>query len=202
MSFKNRPRLIANTSCSTKLFTDDLRELARLAELEKRTASDILRELAHEALRTRRLRAIGRDEAADFYRQLYRELLQEGLQPMLAQLGQLHTSLQETLPVAATPSGGLVEAKRDRSDDRWQRAHFALSVQLLRHLLATENFGRVLTTIGMQRDQLSEAEVQAQLAVSDTAAGRDAQQILQQLLAEYRLINAPTGAENHPPTGA
>lgn len=54
----------------------------------------------------------------------------------------------------------------------------------------------------MQRDQLSEAEVHAQLAVSDTAAGRDAQQILQQLLAEYRLASAPTGAENHPPSGA
>jgi hypothetical protein len=100
MLFKNRPRLIANTSCSTKLFTDDLRELARLAELEKRTASDILRELAHEALRTRRLRVIGRDEAADFYRQLYRELLQEGLQPLLTQLGQLQTWMQETLTVS------------------------------------------------------------------------------------------------------
>lgn len=82
------------------------------------------------------------------WQKFYRELLQEGLQPLVAQLGQLRTSSQETLTVAATPSGGLVEAKRDRSDNRWQRAHFALSVQLLRHLLATENFSRVLQRSG------------------------------------------------------
>jgi len=46
----------------TKLFVDDLREVGNLSRDEEKSRSDVIRELVHEALRQRRLRALGRRE--------------------------------------------------------------------------------------------------------------------------------------------
>lgn len=62
MPKKGRPRLVASKASGTKLFVDDLREVVKLSETEPRkTISDTLRELVHEALINRRLQAFKRD---------------------------------------------------------------------------------------------------------------------------------------------
>ena len=63
MPIKGRPRLVANQASGTKLFVDDLREVIKLSQTEPRkTISDTLRELVHEALVNRRLQAFKRDQ--------------------------------------------------------------------------------------------------------------------------------------------
>ena len=63
MPKKGRPRLVASKASGTKLFVDDLREVIKLSETEPRkTISDTLRELVHEALVNRRLQAFKRDQ--------------------------------------------------------------------------------------------------------------------------------------------
>ncbi len=63
MPIKGRPRLVASQASGTKLFVDDLREVIKLSQTEPRkTISDTLRELVHEALVNRRLQAFRRDQ--------------------------------------------------------------------------------------------------------------------------------------------
>lgn len=63
MPIKGRPRLVAKQASGTKLFVDDLREVIKLSQSEPRkTISDTLRELVHEALVNRRLHAFKRDQ--------------------------------------------------------------------------------------------------------------------------------------------
>ena len=63
MPIKGRPRLVASQASGTKLFVDDLREVIKLSQTEPRkTISDTLRELVHEALVNRRLQAFKRDQ--------------------------------------------------------------------------------------------------------------------------------------------
>ena len=63
MPIKGRPRLVARQASGTKLFVDDLREVIKLSQTEPRkTISDTLRELVHEALVNRRLQAFKRDQ--------------------------------------------------------------------------------------------------------------------------------------------
>lgn len=65
MPIKGRPRLVASQASGTKLFVDDLREVIKLSQTEPRkTISDTLRELVHEALVNRRLQAFKRDQQA------------------------------------------------------------------------------------------------------------------------------------------
>ena len=62
MPRQGRPRIISRKASGTKLYVDDLREAVRLVKVEGESLSDVIRSLVHEALRSRRLRAIGRDE--------------------------------------------------------------------------------------------------------------------------------------------
>lgn len=63
MPIKGRPRLVARQASGTKLFVDDLREVIKLSQTEPRkTISDTLRELVHEALVNRRRQAFQRDQ--------------------------------------------------------------------------------------------------------------------------------------------
>ncbi|MBS1808792.1 MAG: hypothetical protein JST84_11415 [Acidobacteria bacterium] len=64
MPIKGRPRLVASQASGTKLFVDDLREVIKLSQTEPRkTISDTLRELVHEALVNRRRQAFHRDQS-------------------------------------------------------------------------------------------------------------------------------------------
>ncbi len=86
MPIRNRPRLVASTSSTTKLFVDDLREVSSLSHDEGKSRSDVIRELVHEALRQRRLRALGRDESENHVRKIYQETVAEAVEPLMKEL--------------------------------------------------------------------------------------------------------------------
>jgi hypothetical protein len=170
MPFKDRPRLVAKDPCTTKLYTDDLREVVHLAQREKRTVSDLIRELAHEALRDRRLRAIGRDE---------RELLSKRdssseAEAIAAQVAQGQAELKELFAVLTVQ----------------QQAQWTLNGLTFEHQLATEKIAQILMMIGMQRDQLSGAEIQSQLAQLTAQTQQQAAQIRQAIAAKFTLSKA------------
>lgn len=103
MPIKGRPRLVASQASGTKLFVDDLREVLKLSNTEPRkTISDTLRELVHEALVNRRRQAFQRDqEEAQLAEQSIakHELinLQESLTKLAAQAHPLQPLLTEIL---------------------------------------------------------------------------------------------------------
>ena len=170
MPYKDRPRLVAKNPCTTKLFTDDLREVVHLAQREKRTVSDLIRELAHEALRDRRLRALGRDE---------RELISK------------RDSSSEAEAIAAQVAQGQAELKELLTAlTAQQQAQWTVNGLMFEHQLATEKIAQILMMIGMQRDQLSGAEIQSQLAQLTAQTQQQAVQIRQAIAAKFTLSKA------------
>lgn len=99
MPIKGRPRLVASQASGTKLFVDDLREVIKLSQTEPRkTISDTLRELVHEALVNRRLQAFKRDqqEAQRAEQSIARNELKE-IKDALAKLASQQLPLQPLL---------------------------------------------------------------------------------------------------------
>lgn len=194
MPVRGRPRLISSKPNMTKLYVDDLREVVKLAAAENKTMSDLIRELVHEAFRYRRLHAFAQDEGESQLRKLYQSAVQTGvetgLQPVQEQLAQL----QQMLDALAAQNSAAGTASGARKDDRFSQAQLALSAQLLRRLLVTENVAKVLMTVGMQRDQLGAEEIQAQLAIPEETAHAETQQFMQKLLADYRLVKVENRA--------
>ncbi len=192
MPVRGRPRLIADKPNSTKLFVDDVREVVRLSQLEKKTISDLIRELVHEAFRYRRLQALARDGGESEIRKLYQAAMQTSLQPVLEQL----TQLQQMLDSLTVQNQPLREPVPARPNDRMGAAQLACSSQLLRRVLVTENFVKVLLTVGMQRDHFGAEEIQSQLALPEAAARAETQQFMERLWAEYRLVPPVAAPEN------
>jgi hypothetical protein len=73
-----------------KLYVDDLREVSALSRSENRHRSEIIRELVHEALRLRRLRAIGRDEGENYIRRIHQEAIEQGVNPVISAIADVH----------------------------------------------------------------------------------------------------------------
>jgi hypothetical protein len=94
MPRKGRPRLVSSKASGTKLFVDDLREVIKLAQVEGRgTISDIIRDLVHEALAYRRVRAMGRDANEDPFRRVYEQAITTGISPLESELKQIKETL-------------------------------------------------------------------------------------------------------------
>lgn len=205
MPSKNRPRLVASSSSSTKLFVDDLREVARLTSAEGKTQSDIIRELVHEALRLRRLQAIGRDAGEDYLRRIQQQAITEGLSPVLQELTELRALM--TNPLARTKAEPHTPVDHHQNDEklgsatangtRSSRVQVLLTMQVLRRLFITENVVKVLMTVGMQRDNLSAVEIKEQLALQDETGLQQAQQLIQQILPESQPTPLPDNHESH-----
>jgi hypothetical protein len=70
---------------STRLAKDDLRDVRSLVTATKKTEAHVLRELVHEALKTRRLRRAGRDETTAPVRDAQREIVRDELADLKAQ---------------------------------------------------------------------------------------------------------------------
>jgi hypothetical protein len=83
---RRRPPTKAARVSSTRLAKDDLRDVRSLVSATKKTEAAILRELVHEALKTRRLRQAGRDETTAPVRDAQREIVRDELAELKAQL--------------------------------------------------------------------------------------------------------------------
>ncbi len=186
MPVKGRPRLVSHQANTTKLFVDDRREVIALSTSEKKCVSDVIRELVHEALRTRRFRAFGRDEGDEFIRNLHRETIAEGVNPMIAELGVLRQTV-ESFPARMTEEMRPVIAKATQNE----QAILEIISQVLSHVMISQHIGKVLATIAMQKDNLTPDQVKAQLGSQQQAGALQARTITEKILAHYALLMPP-----------
>lgn len=178
MPIRNRPRLVASTSSTTKLFVDDLREVGSLSRDEEKSRSDVIRELVHEALRQRRLRALGRDEGENHVRKIYQETVAEAVAPAIKELAKLRQQL------AIVTAQSEESAKLDSTTKNYEMVLTLLS-HLLHQSIVTENVVKVLMTIGMQKDGVDSEEIRKQLAVQDETGMQQARELIQKLPRDY-----------------
>ena len=178
MPIRNRPRLVASTSSTTKLFVDDLREVSSLSHDEGKSRSDVIRELVHEALRQRRLRALGRDESENHVRKIYQETVAEAVEPLMKDFSDLR---QQLAIVAAESEDNVKSDITAKASD----AMLTLLSHLLRRSVVTESIAKVLMTIGMQKDGVSAEEIRKQLAVQDDAGMQQARELIQKLPGDF-----------------
>lgn len=174
MPIRNRPRLVASTSSTTKLFVDDLREVGNLSRDEEKSRSDVIRELVHEALRQRRLRAIGRDEGENHVRKIYQETVAEAVEPLMKEFA----DLRQQLAIMAAQSE---ESKKPDGSTKNYEVMLTLLSHLLRRSIVTDNVVKVLMTIGMQKDGVDSEEIRKQLAVQDETGMQQARELIQKL---------------------
>lgn len=180
MPVKGRPRLVSHQANTTKLFVDDRREVIALSTSEKKCISDVIRELVHEALRVRRHRAFGRDEGENFIRDIHRETIAEGINPVIAELA----DLRQKLETFSSPS---------------EQAILAIVSHILSHVMISEHVAKVLARIAMQKDNLTPDQVKAQLATQNHAGALQAKTITEKILAQYALalsVDANQNPEN------
>jgi hypothetical protein len=180
---RNRPRLVASSSSTAKLFVDDLREVAALSNAENKCRSDIIRELVHEALRQRRLRAIGRDEGENYVRRVHQEAIAEGLAPLMNGIAELHRTVESVPEKCASE----VRPLGDASLGKRLEALLGLMAHLLQRAVVTENVVKVLMTIGMQKDDLSPEEIKRQLAGHDETGLRQSQDLMKKVFGDQHL---------------
>ncbi len=178
MPIRNRPRLVASTSSTTKLFVDDLWEVSSLSRDEEKSRSDVIRELVHEALRQRRLRALGRDESENHVRKIYQETVAEAVEPLLKEFADLR---QQLVIVTAQSEDSAKPDTTAKSSD----VMLALLSHLLRRSTVTESIVKVLMTIGMQKDGVSAEEIKKQLALQDEMGMQQARELIQKLPGDY-----------------
>ena len=192
MPTRGRPRLISKEPNTTKLFTDYRRELIALSSNEKKSMSIVIRELVHEALRERRLRAIGRDESKDFGGGIHLETITEIINPLATEIAILRQTIE-------TFSGNSVREQRSSETlpSATEQATLAIVRMLLGRTMVTENLGRILVTVGMQRDNIKEDEIQKLLSNQEQNGHRQAEAIAQKILSQFDLPDAnETGAKD------
>jgi hypothetical protein len=165
---------------------DDLREVGNLSRDEEKCRSDVIRELVHEALRQRRLRALGRDESENHVRKIYQETVAEAVEPLMKGFN----DLRQQLAVVAAQSEDSTE-----SDITAKTGDMLLTLlsNLLRRSAVTESIVKVLMTIGMQKDGVSAEEIRKQLAVQDETGMQQARELIQKLSGDYPRVILPEG---------
>jgi len=157
---------------------DDLREVSNLSRDEGKSRSDVIRELVHEALRQRRLRALGRDESENHVRKIYQETIAESVEPLLKGFA----DLRQTLAIAAAQSE---DGARAGIATKTGDVLLTLLSHLLRQSAVTESIVKVLMTVGMQKDGVGAEEIRKQLAMQDETGAQQARELIQKLPGDY-----------------
>ena len=157
---------------------DDLREVSNLSRDEEKCRSDVIRELVHEALRQRRLRALGRDEGENYVRKIHQETVAEAVEPLMKEFADLRQQL--AIVTAQSEESTNLDATTKNCE-----VMLTLLSHLLRRSIVTDNMVKVLMTIGMQKDGVSSEEIRKQLAVQDETAMQQARELIQKLPGDY-----------------
>lgn len=169
MPNKGRNRLIASKASGTKLFVDDLREVTKLTQTEHKTASDVIRELVHEALVTRRQRAIGRDEEENHLRQLHQQAITAGVSSLEKEIKRIGEIVGKFAPNGQSQSHAAVTSKPIVQTLLTEVLGFTMATEIKTHLLL-QNF---LLSRG-----LSEESAQALIAEHEAKSRRQTEQII------------------------
>jgi hypothetical protein len=140
MPRKGRVRLISNKASGTKLFIDDLREVIRLAELERRgTISDCIRDLVHEALAYRRVRAMGRDATEEPLRRIHQQAISAGINPLEIEIREMKEMIRK-LTLGIHSNGNHARENPSRiSPPLTEIIGFTVAIEMKVHLLL-QNF--------------------------------------------------------------
>jgi hypothetical protein len=177
MPVKGRNRLVASKTSGTKLFVDDLREVSKLTQTEHKTASDLIRELVHEALVTRRQRAIGRDEEENHLRQLHQQAITAGvssLEKEIKRIGEI---------VGKFASNGHQQLSATVTNKQSSSAMVqSLLTEVLGFTMATEIKTHLLLQNFLLSRGLSEESVQALIAEHEAKSRQQTEQIITGLL--------------------
>lgn len=174
MPIKKRARLVASSPSTSKLFVDDLREIAALARAENQSSSYVIRELVHEALRIRRLRAIGRDEGEEYVRKIHREAVAEGVTTVTSAISELHQLMEQSSVESRSSAANITGL-------------LASSVaQLLQRVIVTENAIKTLMRIGMEKDNLGPEEIKKHLLNYEEMAVRQSQAFVKRIIGGDR----------------
>jgi hypothetical protein len=97
---RRRP-LLAKLTSSTKLYADDYKTVDSLAAAWGETPAGVIRVIVHDWLRSQRVRALGRDEAAEQVRAVYERVVSEQVAPLAAAV----RGLKDLLENRASPQG-------------------------------------------------------------------------------------------------
>lgn len=184
MPFKGRPRHIATKACGTKLFTDDLREVAKLTELEQKTTSDVLRDLVHEALVTRRQRAMGRDEDENYLRRLHQQAIEAALRPLERAIERRFRDLAELIaPGSEADAGKRSLAEMLQAQEKsWERAFSFLTEVLGFSMTAEMKTYLILQNLLIGRG-LDENSARGLIAEHEAGTRQQTEKIVGQLLS-------------------
>lgn len=173
MPVRGRNRLIASKASGTKLFIDDLREVTKLTQTEHKTASDLLRELVHESLVTRRQRAIGRDEEENHLRQLHQQAISFGVSSLEKEIKRLSEMVSQ-LAISGSDS---VNPKNAKSE-----ALQTLLTEILGFTITTEMKTHLLLQNFLLHRGLSEESVQQIITEHEAKSREQTEQIVVGLL--------------------
>ena len=140
MPRKGRVRLISNKASGTKLFVDDLREVIRLAEVERRgTISDCIRDLVHEALAYRRVRAMGRDATEEPLRRIHQQAISAGINPLEIEIREIKEMIRKLTPAGHLNGDPTKENPNRISPPLTEIIGFTVAIEMKVHLLL-QNF--------------------------------------------------------------
>src|SRR5262245_2539376 len=96
MPRKGRPRLVSSKASGIKRFVDDLRTVIKHAKAAgPGTITDASRELVHEALANRRLRAMERDAAEEPLRRIHPQARSAGIGTLEVEIKEIKETLRK-----------------------------------------------------------------------------------------------------------
>lgn len=173
MPVRGRNRLIASKASGTKLFVDDLREVTKLTQTEHKTTSDLLRELVHESLVTRRQRAMGRDEEENHLRQLHQQAISTGVSSLEKEIKRLSEMVSQLAAPISDPA-----ASKPAQIDAMQ----TLLTEVLGFTITTEMKTHLLLQNFLLHRGLSEESVQTLIAEHEAKSREQTEQIVVGLL--------------------
>jgi hypothetical protein len=188
---KQNRRLISSRSIGVRPFLDDLREMSRLCENPaNETVTELARTLIHEALRTRRLRAIS-DAGGE---KPERQFFADAVKPLREELSEVQRLITESQSNAV-----LLDAlqKMQTSLAAWQeqqghegrvtQALYTLIVQALGYSMMTERETRLLLEGELAAQRKTPEQVKSLLANLEEKSHEETDQAVFKILREHRL---------------
>lgn len=90
---RGKKRRISKSTCSTKLYEDDYKDILSTVKAQGSNESEVIREIISEWYRAKRVEALGQVEGDPITRRIYQRMLEEHLDPFLERISKIQTSL-------------------------------------------------------------------------------------------------------------
>ncbi|MEP7342633.1 MAG: hypothetical protein ABI977_33200 [Acidobacteriota bacterium] len=192
---KQNRRLISSRSIGVRPFLDDLREMSRLCDPPgKETVTELARTLIHEALRTRRLRAVSDGEGASDVQNPGRQFFTDALNPLRENLSEVRRIVSEfqsnavLLDVIQKMQNSLAGWQEQQGQEgRVMQALYTLIVQALGYSMMTERETRLLLEGELAAQRKTPEQVKSLLANLEEKSHEETDQAVFKILREHHL---------------